>query len=233
MIIEQQVSSSMSKHHFPAASVAVVLDDKLVWSEAFGRAALENPAPATSASVFRLGSVSKAITAVAVMQLVESGKLRLDMSISDCIPQYKPPQVPTLRQLLTHTGGVRHFRSDDDENDPEFVNTRHYASVTASIDQFKNDPLVFAPGSGFLYSTHGFTLLGSCVEQATQTPFVQYVEQNIFKPATMTSSRDDLITTLVPNRARPYATNAAGLIQNAPLLDSSNRIPGGGFSLLA
>ena len=228
-IIEQQVSSSMSKYHFPAASVAVVVDDKLVWSEAFGTADLENLVPATSGSVFRLASVSKAITAVAIMQLVETGTLRLDTPISDCVPQYKPPQVPTIRQLLTHTGGVRHYRRDDDENDPEFLNTRHYASVTASIDQFRNDPLAFVPGSGFLYSTHGFTLLGSCAEQITKTPFVQYVEQNIFNRAGMTSSRDDLITALVPTRARPYSTNADGVIENAHLFDSSNRIPGGGF----
>lgn len=227
--IEQQVSSSMSKYHFPAASVAVVVDDKLVWHEAFGTADLENLVPATDASLFRLASVSKPITAVAIMQLVEAGKVRLDDPISVCVPQFRPPQVPTIRQLLTHTSGVRHYRHDDDPNDPEFGNTHHYASVTASLDPFKNDPLVFPPGSGFLYSTHGFTLLGSCVEQMTKTPFVGYVERNVFAPAGMTSSRDDLVSAIVPNRARPYSTNDAGQIENAILLDSSNRIPGGGF----
>ncbi len=227
--IEQQVSSSMSKHHFPATSIAVVMDDKLVWSEAFGTADLENLVPATNASVFRLASVSKPITAVAIMQLVERGQLSLEGAISDCVPQFRPAHVPTIRQLLTHTAGVRHYKNDDDANDPEFVNTRHYASVTASIDQFKNDPLAFLPGSGFLYSSHGFTLLGSCVEHVTSSPFVSYVEQNIFKPAGMLSSRDDLVTAIVPNRARPYSTTSTGVIVNAPLLDTSNRIPGGGF----
>jgi CubicO group peptidase (beta-lactamase class C family) len=87
--IEQEVSASMSEHH-PALSVAVVLNDKFVLSEAFGTPDLENFVPATNASVFRLGSVSKAITAVAVMQLVESGKLRFDEPISNCVSQYKP-----------------------------------------------------------------------------------------------------------------------------------------------
>jgi len=227
--IEQQVSSSMSKYHFPAASVAVVMDDKLVWSEAFGTSDLENLVPATTATVFRLASVSKPITAVAIMQLVEAGKLRLDAPISDCVPQFKPAQVPTIRQLLTHTSGVRHYRKDDDLTDPEFANTRPFASVTQSVDQFRNDPLAFPPGSGFLYSTHGFTLLGSCVEQLTKVPFVDYVRQNIFKPAGMSASRDDLVTAMIPNRARPYSTNAEGIIENAPLLDTSNRIPGGGL----
>ncbi|HEY8183448.1 MAG TPA: serine hydrolase domain-containing protein [Thermoanaerobaculia bacterium] len=227
--IEQQVSTSMSKYHFPASSVAIVMDDKLVWSQAFGTADLENLVPATSSTRFRLASVSKPITAIAVMQLVEAGKIRLDSPISQCVPQYKPAQVPTLRQLLTHTSGVRHYKSDDDVNDPEFVNTRHFASVTQSIDQFKNDPLAFAPGSSFLYSTHGFTLLGSCVEQVTKTPFVDYVTQNIFRPAGMTGSRDDLVTAIIPNRARPYSTNAGGVVENAPFVDTSNRIPGGGF----
>lgn len=219
----------MSKYHFPAASVAVVTDDRLVWSEGFGTADLENLVPATSDTLFRLASVSKPITAIAVMQLVEAGKLRLDEPISQCVPQYKPAQVPTIRQLLTHTSGVRHYRSDDDLKDPEFINTRHYASVTESVDQFKNDPLAFPPGTRFLYSTHGFTLLGSCVEQTARVPFVEYVEKNIFKPAGMSSSRDDLVSAIIPNRARPYSTTAAGVIENAPFVDTSNRIPGGGF----
>jgi serine beta-lactamase-like protein LACTB, mitochondrial len=227
--IEQQVSLSMTKYHLPAASVAVVRDDQLVWHEAFGTADLENLAAATDASVFRLASVSKPITAVAVMQLVEAGRLQLDLPISDCVPQYKPSPVPTIRQILTHTSGVRHYRHDDDPNDPEFANTRHYTSVTASIDQFKNDPLLFPPGSSFSYSTHAFTLLGACVEQTTHTPFVPYVREHVFKVAGMSSSRDDDVTVIVEHRARPYQVSESGQIENAILLDSSNRIPGGGF----
>jgi len=227
--LEQQISTSISKYHLPAASVAVVRDDQLVWHGAFGTADVENSLPPTDASVFRLASVSKPITAVAVMQLVEAGRLRLDQPISDCVPQFKPSQVPSIRQILTHTSGVRHYRHDDDPNDPEFANTRHYTSVTASIDQFRNDPLLFPPGSSFAYSTHAFTLLGSCVEQTTRTPFVTYVQEHIFKPAGMSASRDDDVTAIVPHRSRPYQTSESGRIENAVLLDSSNRIPGGGF----
>lgn len=227
--MERVVSDTMAAHHLPAASVAVVLDSKIAWTEAFGTADIENHVPATSDSVFRIASVSKAITATAVMQLVEDGRLKLDDPIVSCVPTYKVAPSPTIRQLLTHTAGVRHYRGEDENKDSEFINTRHYDSVTASVAQFSNDPLVFKPGTSFLYSTHGFTLLGACVEQLTHEPFGHYVQDHIFAPAAMSASHVDSVTALIPNRVHPYSATEAGVVENAPLLDSSNRIPGGGF----
>jgi CubicO group peptidase (beta-lactamase class C family) len=127
--IEALVGAEMAKQKIPGLSVAVVSDRQVRWSAGFGMQDVENNVPARPATVYRLGSISKPITAVAVMQLFERGKLDLDAPVQKYCPAFPEKQWPvTTRQVLGHLAGIRHYKSDE-----EFNSTRFYASVADII----------------------------------------------------------------------------------------------------
>ena len=228
--IEIAVSKFMSTNHAPGISVAVVEHGAEVWSEGFGFADLENSVPATRFTLYRLASISKPITATAAMQLWEQGKLDLDTPVQKYCPAFPQKEFPiTTRQMLGHLGGIRHYKSDS-QDDPETGNTKHFDNpIQAGLDFFKNDPLVAKPGTKFSYSTQGFTLIGCVIEGASGEKYVDYIRKNIFDPANMTRSRADDQYSIIPFRTRFYSRNKSGDVTNADFLDASYKIPGGGW----
>jgi CubicO group peptidase (beta-lactamase class C family) len=223
--IEKAVSEEMGKQQAPGLSVAVAQDLRLAWSGGFGMADLENSVPARSSTVYRLGSISKPITAVAVMQLAERDRLDLDAPIQKYVPSFPEKPWPiTARLLLAHLSGIRHYR------DPaEITSTQHYIDLLEPLKIFAADPLLFEPGTKYLYSTYGYVLLGAAVEGASGMKFLDYLRQNIFVPAGMERIRDDSVHDIIPQRARGYRKMPWGEIQNCALVDTSNKIPGGGL----
>ena len=223
--VEAAISAAMSRQNIPALSAAVVINNRLSWSRGYGLADAENFVPATTATAFRIASVSKPITAVAAMQLFERGKLDLDAPVQKYCPAFPSKQgVITARQLIGHLGGLRHYNPDEN-----FNSTRHYESVTASLDAFKNDPLVAPPGAKFNYTTYGYVVLGCVVEGASGMAYADYVREHIFRPAGMERTRTDDLYAIIPNRARGYARLKTGELRNADLADTSNKTPGGGL----
>ena len=223
--IETAISAQMSRLGIPGLSVAVVTDHKLRWSRGYGLSDVENFVPAKATTAYRLGSISKPITAAAVMQLVERGKIDLDAPIQKYCPAFPQKQWPiTVRLLLGHLSGIRHYK-----NDAEYGSTRHYNSVVEGLDMFKDDPLLFEPGTKYSYTTHGFAVLGCAVEGASGMSFADYVRENVFKPATMDRIRVDNVTDIIPNRAQGYWKTKSGELRNSELADTSYKIPGGGF----
>jgi serine beta-lactamase-like protein LACTB len=159
--VQTAISSEMARQGIPGLSVAIVTDHRIRWSNGYGLADLENFVPATPGTVYRLGSISKTITAVAAMQLVEKGKLDLDAPVQQYVPSF--PQKPwpiTTRQLLGHLSGIRHYQGD------EIDSTRHYVRLLDGLAIFRNDPLLDEPGTKFHYTTYGYTLLGCVIESA-------------------------------------------------------------------
>lgn len=222
--IEQAVTAFMSRLNAPGLSIAVVTDNQLRWQQGYGMADVENFVPAKANTVYRLASVSKPITAVAVMQLVERGKIDLDAPVQRYVPSFPQKAYPvTIRDLLRHTSGIRHYKGDEEQS------TRYYSSLTEALGMFKNDPLEHQPGLKFTYSTYGYTLLGAVVEAATGMKFTDYLRENIFKPAGMSHTRADSIHEIIPNRARGYVKTDKGELVNAGLADTSYKIPGGGL----
>ncbi len=227
--IEKAVSSFMSANSVPGISVAVVQNGELVWSEGFGMADLENFVPASPATLYRLGSISKPITATAILQLSERGKLDLDAEVQKYCPAFPKKEWPiTSRELLGHLGGVRHYNQDGKGDIPD-DSAKHFASMEESLKIFAADPLVAKPGTKFHYSTYGFTVLGCVLEGASGEKYVDYVKENIFEPAGMEETRDDDFFAIVPHRTRWYHKDGSGVVQNAGVLDSSYKIPGGGL----
>ena len=227
--LEKAASSFMAANSVPGISVAVVLDGELVWSQGFGMADLENFVPATSSTLFRLGSISKPITATAILQLWERGKLDLDAEVQKyCVAFPKKEWLITSRELLSHLGGIRHYNADGKGDIPE-DSAKHFASMQESLQIFAGNPLVAKPGTKFNYSTYGYTVLGCVLEGAASEKYVDFVKENVFEPAGMEETQADDFFAVVPHRSRWYHKDKAGVVQNAGVLDSSYKIPGGGL----
>lgn len=228
--IETAVSRFMAGNHAPGVSVAVVENGVEDWSGGFGFADLENSVPATSLTLYRLGSISKSLTATAAMLLWQQGKLDLDAPVQKYCPAFPQKDSPiTTRELMGHLAGIRHYKSNSQE-DPEVGNTRHFSNpVQSGLDFFKNDPLVSKPGTEFHYSTQGFTVVGCAIEGASSNSYVDYVTRNVLLPAGMTRTVPDDRFAIIPFRTRFYSQEKSGEIRNADFLDSSYKIPGGGW----
>ena len=222
--IEALISAAMTQLGIPGLSVAVVTERRLRWSSAYGTADLENSVPARTETVYRLASVTKPITATAVLQLVESGKVDLDAPIQRYVPAFPAKQWPvTVRHLLSHQSGIRNW------TDEEFHNTRHFATIAESLAVFKDDPLLFEPGTRTQYTSLGYNLMGAVVEGVSGKPFLQYLHERVFVPAGMEAARGDDVLAIIPNRAPGYQTTAEGELRNSPMSDTSNRTAGGGL----
>ncbi len=222
--VELAVQSFLAQHGIPGLSLALAVDGRIVLWTGYGMADVENQVPARDATVYRFASLSKPITATAVMQLAERGDLDIDAPIQKYVPAYPTKSWRlTARHLLSHLGGVRHYRND------EMLSTRHYASLQQSLEIFRTDPLLFPPGRRFLYTSFGYTLLGCAVEKASGLAFGAYLHERVFRPAGMDTARVDDAYDLVPNRARGDRRHAGGELRNSPLADTSSKIPGGGL----
>lgn len=222
--IEALISAAMTRLGIPGLSAAVVTERRLRWSAAYGTADLENFVPAKTETVYRLASVTKPITATAVLQLVESGKVDLDAPIQRYVPAFPPKQWPvTVRHLLSHQSGIRNW------TDEEFHNTRHFDTLAESLAVFKDDPLLFEPGTRTQYTSLGYNLMGAVVEGVSGKPFLEYLRERVFVPAGMPSARGDDVRAIIPNRAAGYQMTPAGELRNSPMSDTSNRTAGGGL----
>jgi len=222
--LDAAIVSAMGRLGIPGLSAAVVTGRELRWSCGYGLADVENGVAATSSTVYRLASVSKPITATAALQLAEKGRLDLDAPVQRYLPSYPEKPWPiTARQLLCHQSGTRNW------TEAEFHNTRRFASLTDALGAFKDDPLLFEPGTRTQYSSLGYTLLGAVIEAAAGARFVDVLRADVFDPAGMDSARDDDVFPIVPHRAEGYWRRADGTLLNAPLTDTSNRLPGGGL----
>lgn len=205
--------------------VAVRHADGSEWSEGFGHANLENSILVTPATSFRLASISKTVTAAAVMRLAERGEIDLDAPVQTYCPQFPVKPWPiSSRQLLAHLAGIRHYEND------EFNSTKPFNSIVAGLDIFKNDPLLFQPGTKFWYSTYGYSVLGCVAEGASHQTFDHIVLKEVFRPAHMTAARLDSVHDLIPRRASGYARDEGETaVRNADLADTSYKFPGGGI----
>jgi CubicO group peptidase (beta-lactamase class C family) len=202
----------------------VAVDGQIVWSEAFGYADLEAKRQATPATQFRIGSVSKPLTAFAVAQLYESRKLDLDAPVQRYVPSFPDKgRTITTRQLAGHLAGIRHYRGN------EFLLNQRYATVTAGLAIFQNDSLLSPPGARYSYSSYGFNLISAVVEGAAGEEFLSYMSRHVFQPLGMTSTAADKNDSLIPNRTRFYERTEAGRFVPSPIVDNSYKWAGGGF----
>ena len=211
----------------PGLGVAVLVDGRIVWSEGFGFADLEQRVPVWPHTRMRIGSVSKPLTSAALGLLYEQGKLDLNAPVQQYVPSFpKKKQPVTTRQLAGHLSGIRHY---DGHEDAEMFNTRHFETVLDGLSLFADDPLLYPPGERYHYSSHGWNLLSAVVEGASGQQYLTYMQQQVFDPLGMRHTIADLNAQIVPNRARFYARDGEGRWNNAQYVDNSYKWAGGGF----
>lgn len=189
----------------PAVSGAVAAGGKIVFSGGAGSIDLENGVPAAGDSVYNVGSVSKVITAIAVMQLVEQKKVALTDDVRAYVPEFpdKGARI-TIWNLLTHTSGIRHYHRNDFPGTPDNENIAPVSGWRDGLRLFAADPLLFPPGQYFFYSSYGVNLLQGVVEKASGQPFEAYVAEHIWAPAGAASGSVDVPERIVAHRARSY-----------------------------
>jgi len=200
------VRELLGANAIPALSIAVMRGDELLWAEAFGTVDLELGVTATPAHRFRLGSVSKIITATLAAQLVARGFVDLDAPIANYMPDLpKQHHATTLRQLLTHRGGIRHYAAKDESTDaPGPIDRRVYLNNADILAVFIDDPLIARPGARVSYSTFGYTLASIVLETAAKLPFLELVQRYIATPFALQSLSADAPMLIVPNRVNGY-----------------------------
>jgi serine beta-lactamase-like protein LACTB, mitochondrial len=228
--IEMAVAKFMSSTHVPGVSVAVVENGQSEWASGFGFADLENNVPASEHTLFRLASISKSLTATGAMQLWERGQLDLDAPVQKYCPTFPQKESAiTTREVLGHLAGIRHYKSES-QDDPEVGNTKHFDNpIQAGLKFFENDALVAPPGTHFHYSTQGYTLVGCVMEGASGAKYADFMRQNVLLPASMDHTQADDRFAIIPYRTRFYQKTETGEVLNADFLDSSYKIPGGGW----
>src|SRR5215208_5850146 len=208
----------------PGMSVAVAVDGRTVFSMSCGWADRERRLPARATTRFRIGSVSKPVTATALATLVDSGQIDLDAPIQRYVPEFPEKRWPmTVRQVAAHLAGLR-ANADD-----EVVSVRHFDTVADEVAIFADDPLLFRPGTRYSYSNWGYVLLGRALETASGEPFEAYVRRAVLDPLGMSHTQLDDAGAPVPQRARHYEVTSDGRAVAAPRHDVSLRWPSGGF----
>lgn len=183
-VIEKMYQEYAQKNHFPGYSFGIVVDGELVFKGSGGYANLEEKIPASSASMFRVASMSKSFTAMAILQLRDAGKLKLDDPVEKYIPALKgqgltqdaPPI--TIRHLMTHSAG---FPEDNPWGDRQLaVSEEKLISIIQKGISFST-----ATGLEYEYSNLGFTMLGYIIHKVSGLSYDVYIEKNILKPLGM------------------------------------------------
>lgn len=188
------VIAMMNRHGVPGGALAIAKDGKLVYAKGFGYADLAGP-EVDPETLFLLASVSKPITAAAILKLIEEGKLRLDDRIFDFLKHIPPPRGSrtdprlakiTIRQALNHTGGWDRNVSGDPANCAPLISKRLGVPMPPTPEQFisfmMSVPLDFDPGTKTQYSNVGYILLGEVIEKVTGQSYESYVQKNVLAP---------------------------------------------------
>lgn len=211
--IRKLSATTLTKEGLLGLAVAVSKGDQ-VWSAGFGSADLEQGVPVDSRSMFHTASISKWMTTSAALRLAEDGKLNIDAPIQQYCPNYPRKQwTITSRELMTQLSGIRHYHGANGEprdtaaqrdaldalvkREQSNQYTR-YTEVVPTLDAFKDDPLVYQPGTRFLYSSLGYRVLGCVLEGAAQMPYRTLMRNLIFTPAGMSTITEDDSASRIP-----------------------------------
>ena len=235
---DRTISDLMKKHNVPGGAVSVVKDGRLVYARGFGYADVENKTPVQPDALFRIASVSKPITAAAIMKLVEEGKLELDDRVAPFIAHLAPApgatvdprwEQITIRQLLNHTGGWDRNKPNggfDPIDRPAIaagaVNAPAPASAETLVRYMKGMPLDFDPGGKFAYSNFGYIVLGRVIERASGMPYAEYVRARVLQPvgATRTRQGKSRMRDALADEVKYYWPGEPGPGLNWPLVPS-------------
>jgi len=216
------VMQQMEADRIPGLTVGFYKGDYM-WTEGFGSIDLENDVEATSQSAYRLASNTKSMTAVAILQLQEAGKLDIDDPVRQYVPYFPRKRWDvTLRQLMGHLGGISHYKDYEVEG-----SIREDKDTRESLEIFDEFELVAKPGTEYNYTSYGYNLLGAAVEGASKQPYGKYLRENIWEPLDMDHTWMDDPDKIIPHRAQGYRL-VYGELKNSEFVNISSRFASGG-----
>jgi CubicO group peptidase (beta-lactamase class C family) len=195
--VTDYVKAEMQRQHIPGLSLLVAKGGQIVHAEGFGLANVELQVPAKPETVYQSGSVGKQFTATAVMMLVEEGKIDLDDLLSKFFPGAPPSwKGVTVRELLSHTAGFGDY--------PKTFNFRKDWTEDELLKLVEGIPLAYPPGTKWAYSNLGYLTLGILIHRVSREFYGDFLQQRIFHPLDMRSTRIISEADIVPNRAAGY-----------------------------
>jgi len=191
----------------PGCVVLVAKKGDIIYKKAFGTANLELDVPMQPEMIFRIGSMTKQYTAIAILQLVEQGKISLQDSIQEFIKNfpYKGHTI-TIENLLTHTSGIKDYEQLD-AHIPNAI--RIEFSAKQIIDSLASLPLDFVPSTKYNYSNSNYFILGYIIEKVSGKSYKDYLQENIFKPADLSNTYYDSPTQIITNRVSGYTKDSS------------------------
>ena len=213
----------LKDQQIPGMAISVSIEGKTIWSEGFGYADLLTKRKVDPNNTqFRIASISKTLTAFAMAKLSDDKKLDFDASLYTYVPDFPKKRYDfTLRQVAGHISGIRHY------NGSEFLINKKM-SIVEGLDIFKNDTLLFKPGTKYKYSTYGWNLLSVVVQNASEKDFNNYMKNSVFTPLQMNNTSLGFSDKDMPNRTAFYVKQN-GQIMIAPKVSNEFKAAGGGF----
>jgi len=221
MLIDQSVELK----DFVGAASGVAQNGELIWKGGTGFSDRKNNILADGDMLHRTASIAKPMTAVAILQLVEKGKLDLDIPIQTYLPEFpvKPEGDITTRHLLQNISGIKPYK-----NNREGTPMKHYPTLLDAMSTFQDRKLAFAPGTNYLYTTYGYVVLGAIIEKVSGQSYSDYMQENIWSKANMKNTSLEIKGQEYVNKAKLYH-RLKGKFIPAPKTDLSLKYPGGGI----
>ncbi len=208
----------------PGMQITIMQDNAVLWNKSFGYSNLLYMKKVQPYTKFRIASVSKMFTSSAIMKLMEQGKIELDSAVRYYMPDYPARRFPIpIRTLLNHTSGIRHYEGN------EFANPKKYKNLNEALNMFKNDTLLFEPGTKALYSSFGYNLLGAVIERITKMRYQDYVYKYLLSPLKLNRTMPDKNDNSITNRTNFYMMNSKKVIIECEPYDLTHKIPTGGY----
>jgi CubicO group peptidase (beta-lactamase class C family) len=214
--------NGLVEHRLFSGSVLVAHDGDVLLTKGYGLADREHEVPNTPHTKFRIGSITKQFTAMAILLLQAQGKLsvedRVCQHVEECPDAW---QEMTIHQLLTHTSGIPNFTDS-----PDYHTTRtEYSTPAQTIARFADQPLDFPPGEEWSYSNSGYIVLGSIIQQASGDPYQTFLQKNVFEPLQLADTGYDDESVILKHRADGYKNT----LSHADYIDMSIPYAAGGL----
>ena len=220
-LLEQTVKNK----DFVGVVAGFSVDGKSVWKAPAGLSNLQTKKAMETKTIMRIASIAKPMTAIAIMQLYEQGKIDLDKPIQTYLPDFpkKNEGEITVRNLLNHTSGIGGYKNK------ESGNKIHYENLTDAATVFQDRKLEQTPGTTFSYTTYGYVVLGLIIEKVSGETYETYMSENVWEKAKMVNTGVEDIRQTMPNKTEFYHKKSKKKIKKGKLNDLSNRVPGGGL----
>ena len=221
--VDDLLSALVSQKKVPGLSITVMKNRKVLLQNGYGYANIESKIPVDPLkTIFRIASASKPISATALALMVEDKTLDLDASFYKYVPHYPRKSSDfTIRQLAGHTAGIRGYKGKEYALNKPF-------GIKEGIEIFKDDDLLFIPGTDYLYTSYDWVLVSLAMQQTSSIPFSDYVEQNVLKPLGLFDTYPELPDDKNKKRATFYTKKVSGFVKAVPV-NNLYKLAGGGY----